>query len=142
MTFREDKEKNTIEFVFSSCMNNIDDACKKVTNYLHHEIENIDPELFSINLVIREGLTNAIRHGNHRDKNKEVRFFLALKKGPSLYIEIEDQGEGFDWRRYTEGLPSHEKDHGRGIPIMAAYFDRYFYNDRGNILYLEKTLFS
>lgn len=142
MAYRENKKAHAIELIFSSAMKNIDAVCEKTTSYLQKKIENIEPELFSINLVIREGLTNAIRHGNRSDTGKDVRLFVALKKGACLYMEIEDQGEGFDWRRHTDKLPSNEKDHGRGIPIIAAYFDRYFYNDKGNILYLEKTLFS
>lgn len=33
-----------------------------------------------------------------------------------------------------------EADHGRGMSIMRTYFDRFRYNEKGNILYLEKYI--
>ncbi len=134
------KEKKSIEFIFPSVVKNIDYACEESTRYLRSEITNIGDQLFAINLVIREGLTNAIRHGNKGDPQKQVRFLLSIKKGPSLFMEIADQGDGFDWKKETGKVPDDDKEHGRGIQIMRMYFDDYVYNEKGNILYLKKNI--
>ena len=121
-------------------MGNIDEVCKSVTRFLESKQERISPHLFAINLVLREGLTNAVRHGNKNDPDKLVDFQLGIERGKSILLRIEDQGEGFDWNKYqSAGLPE-EADHGRGLPIMETYFTHYSYNQKGNVLYLEKTL--
>jgi len=133
---------DSIEFTFSSTMKNIDDVCEQTTHYIQSKIQEIDPYLFPINLVIREGLTNAVRHGNEDDPEKKVRFLLTIFDHKSIRLLIEDQGDGFDWRKLKNSdLPENE-DHGRGIMIIGSYFSHYSYNDKGNILYLEKDIFS
>ena len=131
---------NSMSFVFSSTLRNIDNVCEQTTHYLRSRIKGIEKQLFPINLVIREGLTNAVRHGNAGDPEKIVRFVLSITETEMLKLMIEDQGGGFDWRRQqAAGFPE-DADHGRGITIMDTYFSHYFYNDKGNILYLEKDI--
>ncbi|NOX34490.1 MAG: ATP-binding protein [Deltaproteobacteria bacterium] len=130
-----------MSFLFSSTMGNIDDVCKRSTTYLKSEVKGIEKLLFPINLVIREGLTNAVRHGNANDPEKKVRFLLTIVNHESIKLMIEDEGEGFDWRKQKSGELPEDMDHGRGIIIMDTYFTHYSYNDKGNILYLEKNIF-
>ncbi len=131
---------DSICFTFSSTLGNIDDVCEQTINYVRSKIQEIEAHLFSVNLVIREGLTNAVRHGNVSDPEKNVRFMLTVVNNESLKLRIEDEGEGFDWRKQlNENLPEDE-DHGRGVIIMDTYFSHYSYNDKGNILYLEKDI--
>lgn len=134
--------KDNLHIRFSSFLEYIDRVCKTVTQFLKSDQEELVPHLFAIHLVLREGLTNAVRHGNKNDPDKLVEFQLKIDKTKSIYLEIADQGEGFDWKKQQlSGLPEDE-DHGRGIPIMKTYFTRYSYNKKGNRLYLEKTLSS
>ena len=113
-----------------------------VTQFLKSDQEELVPHLFAINLVLREGLTNAVRHGNKNDPDKLVEFQLKINRGKSICLEVTDQGEGFDWeKQQLSGLPE-DTTHGRGLLIMESYFTRYFYNQKGNRLYLEKTLSS
>jgi len=133
---------DSIEFTFSSTMKNIDDVCERTTHYIQSKIQGIDLYLFPINLVIREGLTNAVRHGNKGDPDKIVRFLLTIFDNKAIKLMIEDQGDGFNWRKLKKSDPSENKDHGRGIMIIESYFSHYSYNDKGNILYLEKEIFS
>lgn len=137
------KESETgIRFVFSSTMHHIDKVCERVSQHLRFIMPGIGKHLFAIHLVVREGLTNAVRHGNGGDPEKLVRFELRIDEGETVRMRIEDQGEGFDWRGHrTDSLPEGE-DHGRGIIIMNTYFNGYAYNDKGNVLYLEKKLSS
>ncbi len=137
------KESETgIGFVFSSVMPHIDEVCERVGQYLRSVVPGIGKHLFAIHLVIREGLTNAVRHGNGGDPEKLVRFELLIDDGKKVRMRIEDQGEGFDWRGYRTDHLSDGEDHGRGIIIMNTYFNKYAYNEKGNVLYLEKKLSS
>ncbi len=135
------QQTDSISFIFSSTMENIDNVCEKTLSYLRSEICDIKRHLFSINLVIREALTNAVRHGNESDSRKKVQFVLTIVQNKSIKLTIEDEGDGFDWRKqFNKDFPE-DDDHGRGTIIMSTYFNHYSYNDKGNILYLEKNNF-
>ena len=123
-------------------MSHIDQACNIVTQFLEGEKPGIAPHLFSINLVLREGLTNAVRHGNKNDPDKIVALTLSLARQDIIFVTIRDQGEGFDWKKAPEKGMAEAADHGRGILIMETYGTRYRYNRKGNILYLEKKISS
>lgn len=140
--FEIQQAENSIEFVFSSTLENIDVICQKTSDFLRSKIKGIESELFTINLVIREGLSNAIRHGNKNDPQKKVRFLLVINSSTSIQVQIEDQGSGFDWKKQQAQVLPEDEDHGRGIIIMDTYFTHYTYNEKGNILYLEKDIFS
>ncbi len=136
------KKNDSIDFTFSSTMKNIDRACDQTIQYLQSKIEGIEKQIFPINLVIREGLTNAVRHGNANDPDKIVRFLVTIVDNELLKLMIEDEGNGFDWRtQQSQELPEDET-HGRGIIIMDTYFSQYSFNEKGNILFLEKDLSS
>jgi len=140
--FEVTRSKDNLYIRFSSFLEYIDEVCKTVTLFLKSDQQEVVPHLFAIHLVLREGLTNAVRHGNKSDPDKLVEFQLKIDKGKSICLEIADQGEGFDWKKQqVSGLPEDE-DHGRGLPIMETYFTRYSYNQKGNRLYLEKSISS
>ena len=140
--FEVTESKDTLHIRFSSFLEYIDEVCKTVTQFLESGHKEVVPHLFAIHLVMREGLTNAVRHGNKSDPDKLVEFQLKINRGKSICLEIADQGEGFDWKKQQlSGLPE-DTTHGRGILIMESYFTRYSYNQKGNRLYLEKRLSS
>ncbi len=117
-------------------------------------------------VAIMELLLNAIEHGNCRITYEEKSAFLAeggdsmdlirernqdpeiSKKRVHLFYRIRpnvstfrvrDEGEGFDWRKYStatgrEGL---EETHGRGIFMANHYLTNLTYNDKGNEVYFE-----
>ena len=131
---------DSIRFTFASTFENIDDVCARMTRFLQSRVSNIDSQLFSINLVIREGLTNAVRHGNAGDSKKHVKLVLMLEDQQTIKLTIEDQGNGFDWKKQKVMSCCDTDDHGRGFLIMDTYFNGYSYNEKGNILYLEKDI--
>jgi serine/threonine-protein kinase RsbW len=57
-----------------------------------------------------------------------------------MELVIEDEGEGFDWKKFKTQSLGEDEDHGRGLIIMKTYFNKVSYNDRGNILYLGKKI--
>jgi serine/threonine-protein kinase RsbW len=134
------ESRDRLHIRFSSFMEHIDEVCKTVTRFLESKLEGFAPHLFAIHLVLREGLTNAVRHGNNNDPDKLVDFQLGISREKSILLTIADQGEGFDWKKQKSYRLTGNEDHGRGIHIMETYFTRYSYNQRGNILHLEKTI--
>jgi serine/threonine-protein kinase RsbW len=134
--------KDTLHIRFSSFLEYIDRVCKTVAQFLKSDHKELVHHLFAIHLVLREGLANAVHHGNKNDPDKLVEFQLKIDKTKSIYLEIADQGEGFYWKGQQLSKLPEDEDHGRGIPIMEIYFTRYSYNKKGNHLYLEKTLSS
>ncbi len=135
---------NMLDIRFSSSLENIDAACRVVTRYLLNCLAAVQrpDQLFAVNLVMREGLTNAVLHGNKSDITKDVRLTLKIVDETSIFLEIEDQGDGFDWRKHKDSEFPLAADHGRGIPIMGTYFTRYTYNEKGNILFLQMDFTS
>lgn len=109
---------------------------------------------------ISELLFNAVEHGNLSidydektalmDSNswrEEVEKRLQLpefalkkvtvifeKKDETYYLQITDQGKGFNWKSFMQFDPSRAShNHGRGIAMANIIaFDRLMYNDAGN----------
>ncbi len=95
--------------------------------------------IFSAGLVLREGLTNAVKHAHRSDSGKLIQYRLELRD-KLLFMEIEDQGSGFDWRKIASDAMAEDADHGRGLKIMRHYFTECRYNDAGNKLTLVKKI--
>ncbi len=138
-----DVQKRTGQLVicFSSTLDSIDRVAEEVKILLADS--GLTAHSFGVRIVMREGLTNAVRHGNKNDPAKLVRFEMVIQKD-LLTMIIEDQGEGFDWEavKATSCYEPEEAplDHGRGFPIIDEYFDGYRYNNKGNVLTLEKDI--
>jgi CheY-like chemotaxis protein len=109
---------------------------------------------------ISELLVNAVEHGNlgisYEDKSslvadkkwqQEISNRLAApqyadrivtvifeRKKDACYIQITDEGEGFDWKQFLEVDPSRAMhNHGRGIAMANMLcFSKLIYNDKGN----------
>jgi signal transduction histidine kinase len=81
---------------------------------IYYEIENIDnliPSEYRINLyrIIQEAINNILKHSN------ASRINIILKSdSASIYLEIEDNGKGFEQNKGTEGYPGG----GYGIEFM------------------------
>ncbi|MDY6823798.1 MAG: ATP-binding protein [Thermodesulfobacteriota bacterium] len=129
------QDKESLVMSFPSEIENINRAEDETRKFL--DCVGLSSEAFSICLVMREGLTNAVKHGNRYDPEKNVKYALQFKSD-ILTMEIEDEGEGFDWQAIQDLRPSASAEHGRGIFIMRRYFSEYHYNGRGNKLILTK----
>ena len=92
---------------------------------------------FATELLVREALTNAVVHGCGADPGKQVRCTLRLNDR-RLFIAVEDDGHGFDWRAASSGAASFPDCSGRGIEILRRYATRVRYNDRGNVVTMIK----
>jgi len=129
--------KNQLKISFQSTLENIDRADKESRIFLQKN--KLQSEMFSVCLCMREGLTNAVRHGHQHDVSKIIGYSLT-RTGEQLIMEIEDEGDGFDWKRVEKIKPDFESDHGRGLVIIREYFSTYTFNEKGNKLTLVKFL--
>ncbi|MGD9503692.1 MAG: ATP-binding protein [Syntrophobacteraceae bacterium] len=125
---------------FSATLENVDKAVDEIKTFLKER--SMDEHVFDVVLLAREGLTNAVRHGCRVDGSKQVHYGLRLQEG-SLILEIEDEGEGFDWRSLAcclDKVHDSRDDCGRGLAIMHSYSTDMRYNERGNALILRKKI--
>ena len=82
-------------------------------------------EANEIAISVIEACTNAIEHGNRGCPEENVRIVFRCEPG-RLVIEIEDHGNGFDFKSYLEHIPDpSDLQHlrGRGIYIMKSMMD-------------------
>mgnify|MGYP002360262332 CR=1 FL=1 len=129
-----------------------------------------DQRKTSVALGLVEVITNAIEHGNlgisydqKREalrgsvfynlasdratkspwKDRVVRIRAVVDPAKSVArFEIEDQGEGFDWRNLPDPTDPNNINarHGRGILMASHAFTSMQYNEKGNAVVLELPL--
>lgn len=129
------QDKNCLVVHFPSHVEHINRIEQETRNFL--DKNGLTADAFPVCLVMREALINAVEHGNRSDLEKTVKYSLRLCDD-ILTMEIEDQGDGFDWRSIQNIHPSEQAEHGRGIFIMRRYFSGFRYNEKGNRLTLTK----
>lgn len=101
---------------------------------------------YQVGLAMREGVANAMKHGNRFDESRtvEVRF---TRSGDTLRIEIEDEGEGFDPGRVPDPRAPENllRTSGRGLLYIDTFMDVKSYRfeeGKGTVLVMEKKLES
>jgi len=88
--FTAKKEAFTLSITFSSTLDGIDNVCRQTNAFVSEKLQCPGSELFAIQLILGEGLTNAVEHGNKGHTDKNVRFITTLQ-GASVKMEIQDQ---------------------------------------------------
>jgi serine/threonine-protein kinase RsbW len=83
-----------------------------------------EDEIQRISMAVREGVVNAVLHGNQYDPNKKVRVSFE-KCADSLVIRIADEGKGLDADSIPDPLEPENllKTSGRGIFLIRAFMD-------------------
>lgn len=79
---------------------------------------------FGIDMAVREGIANAVIHGNKLDEKKFVT--ISVTRSPdSLEINVRDQGQGFDPETITDPTKEENilKTSGRGIFFIRNFMD-------------------
>jgi serine/threonine-protein kinase RsbW len=96
---------------------------------------------YHINLVLTEAMSNAIRHANEGDPEKEVHVTIVIED-QDLTIRVYDQGQGFDVCSTTTPEFKNLDEHGRGIYIIRSLMDRVTYSEcsGGHVLEMVKAL--
>ncbi len=113
----------TIEQKLPSDLNLLEDAVVGIIAMI--KCAGCFDDMDSIDLAIREALTNAIIHGNKCDKSKVVHICVELCRARELHIVIKDAGHGFDPVRLPNPLAPQGRvsNHGRGIFLIRKCMD-------------------
>ena len=89
-------------------------------------------DVFAMRLSLEEAITNAIRHGNRQDPDKQVHVICRVD---TLRIEVivTDQGEGFNPDEVPDPTLEEflERPSGRGLMLMRAYLSVCQYSEGG-----------
>ncbi|MEE9405670.1 MAG: ATP-binding protein [Algisphaera sp.] len=95
--------------------------------------------VFALRLSLEEVLTNAVRHGNGGDTNKQVTVVARITDEKAEF-DIEDEGEGFKPAEVPDPRSDENllRPHGRGVMLINAYMTEVRYNERGNRVTLVK----
>ncbi len=86
---------------------------------------NLPAERFiNLQIACSEALINAIVHGNKESNVKKVYTEIAYDDR-SLFVKINDEGDGFDISRLPDPTSNENlmKEHGRGIYIIRSLVD-------------------
>jgi serine/threonine-protein kinase RsbW len=95
----------------------------------------------NILIAALEGANNAILHGNKLDENKIVTI-QVIKEENKLVIQIEDEGNGFDYMNIPDPTAPEniENVNGRGIFLMEKLSDKIEFSRNGARVELEFNL--
>ena len=88
---------------------------------------------FAIRLAVEEALSNAFKHGNQGDPDKQVRLDFSVDAS-KVEIEVEDEGSGFDPRHVPDPteVENLQIPSGRGIVLMRSFMTNVSFNESGN----------
>jgi serine/threonine-protein kinase RsbW len=98
-----------------------------------------DRDLYAVQMVLQEAVSNAFRHGHRGDQSKSIQIRYAVHAAEVL-LEVADQGAGFD----PDQVPNLFADEnlyrlgGRGLFLMRAYMTWVSFNRQGNQVTLLK----
>jgi serine/threonine-protein kinase RsbW len=102
---------------------------------------------FELKVILNELIINAIKHGNNSDVSKKVKTSITISKSGFVFIIIEDEGEGYDYkcRVRNKDIAVNEdfcdlKETGRGIVIVSNLCDKIKFNKKGNKVIVMKRL--
>ncbi len=108
----------------------IDGLCLEIRALL--KARGLASTVFGVELLARECLNNAAKHGNGGDTGKRVALNLRFSRR-EIRLRVADQGRGFNWKRVLEAPPPRRTaTSGRGLMIIGAYAERVRFNPRGN----------
>ncbi len=125
------KIPSQLKFIKGIAHNIIADA--KLMGYDENELRDKIP------VTVDEAVTNAIKHGNKFQEDKQVLIDVQIND-KRIKIVVADEGEGFDVSSVPDPTDPMNflKPSGRGILFMSIGMDEVRYNEKGNVLTLIK----
>ncbi len=92
-----------------------------------------------VEIALREAMANAIIHGNHEDRRKQVHITCRCEPD-EVSIAVKDEGSGFDINTVPD--PTARENigsvHGRGILVMRALMDEVRFEEGGVVVQMRK----
>jgi len=128
--YRTCQRKGALSISFPATLEHVDRVCEKVK--LVSTESGFGHASFAIQLLLRELLDNAVLHGNKADPEKRVKCKMSWNGSDAVKIAVEDEGDGFDWRKRMGKKVSCRSGSGRGIAIMKQYGKEIRFNRKGN----------
>jgi len=125
-----------IAISIDSRIEQINIAKEKILEKLRENEFGID-KIRDMNLVLDELLLNAIEYGNKNDRNKKIYIEYKMIDDEKMYISIEDEGEGFDYKNYINLKKI--SDTGRGIYIVKKMVNSLEYKNNGRKVEIMKN---
>jgi serine/threonine-protein kinase RsbW len=126
---------NQWSWKYPASLDNVEKVCTSALAALEEYSLQIK-ELFSIELLLRESLNNAVIHGCH--ENPLLSFSCSLMiTDQAVVIEVADEGPGFDWRGKLQAKPVNLDETGRGLLIYDIYANSVKFNESGNCITLK-----
>jgi serine/threonine-protein kinase RsbW len=129
--FEISRERGNLTVFFSPKLRHIDRTAKETERFLEENGVRVNP--FGVLLIMREALTNAVLCGSRHDADSRIRYSLRFESR-RLTMEVEDDGDGFDWKSQACDVPDGTSESGRGMAIMTLYSSGFQYNEKGNRL--------
>ena len=126
---------NCIEIDFKACLALVDRVCDEIKETLTG-VE-LPGDAFSVQILLREALNNAVLHGCKGDPGKRVKCLAKWSGSPYITLIVEDEGEGFDWKSYMTRELDECACSGRGVAIMNIYGKRISFSEKGNRVCME-----
>lgn len=128
---------DSLSFEIASKFDLVYQVKAEVREFLTPYHQNVDEILMGLH----ETLINAIEHGNQQKYNNKIEIGISVTK-EAIIIEVEDEGNGFNWREKLKQEFSLDDfgERGRGIMMTKEIFDYFAYNQFGNraVMYLER----
>lgn len=103
--------------------------CLKLRDLL--QTNHLESACFAVELLAREALANAVKHGSQNDGDKQIELRLSVGR-EWIHLQVKDQGPGFAWRKARKGRPEDTASSGRGLQLYALYANRVQFNRSGN----------
>ncbi len=131
------KPKRTLELNLNATFLDVDNFCEESEVLLREN--NLYDYIFPVQMLLREALTNAVVHGCRKKPGLMIKSTIIICKN-EIIIEVEDPGDGFDWKVCKGRDHSLSAESGRGLLILQKYASEYDYNETGNIVRIKKKI--
>ncbi|HYG99451.1 MAG TPA: ATP-binding protein [Terriglobales bacterium] len=114
---------NRVSYALDSTLESVNQAEETALQFAAESGFSED-EVQRISMAVREGVVNAVLHGNQYDPNKKVRISFEAN-ATALVIRIADEGSGVDVENVPDPLAPENllKTSGRGIFLIRAFMD-------------------
>ncbi len=128
--YKIDENSEYISFEFSSDLKYVDRIVDDSIDFLK---SNEIGSHRDFKIVVRELIINGIEHGNKGDNSKIVKCKISKIGNLRFNIEVEDEGDGFDYSNLDFKMPEDPEQHrNRGIPLINTLADQIDFNEIGN----------
>lgn len=115
--------KNRVEVTLESTLESVDRAEELALEFAR-SAGFLEDDQQKIGMAVREGMVNAVYHGNQYDPQKKAGLRLEMI-GSMMVVTVTDQGQGFDLDSIPDPLTEQNllKASGRGIFLIRSFMD-------------------